>query len=162
MRFFFDTEFHEDKHGVELISLAFVKENGEEYYAINKDYDQNRATDWLKHNVIARLELVKTEQPLYRSLSNIKKDLVDFCHDMDEVWGYCAAYDWFLVARIMGGMLQKPAEWPFQPFDIEQARHEKGMWMQQLPPYHSNFTHNALHDARWTKNAYQAIHKASS
>jgi 3' exoribonuclease, RNase T-like len=160
MRYFFDTEFHEDKHGIELISIGMISEDGREYYAVNKEYDQNRANPWLKKHVVAQIEPSNYSGSIYKSLSVIKTDIEKFCNDMDEVWGWCSAHDWFLLNRLMGGMLHKPVHWPWCCFDLEQARAMKGLQPSVFPPYHSRpDVHNALADARWTREAYFAIMK---
>lgn len=55
MRYFFDTEFIEDGKTIDLISIGIVAEDGREYYAINRDCDFSKASDWVKENVIAKL-----------------------------------------------------------------------------------------------------------
>lgn len=158
MKFFFDTEFHEDKHGIELISIGIVKANGEEYYAVNSNYDQNRATPWLKENVVKKLHPSRYDKPYFRSEKQMRADIDSFCHDMTEVWGYCAAHDWYLLNRLMGGMMHKPAHWPWNCYDIKQAMMGRKVPYHALPPYHNPEVHNALNDARWTRSAYQVIY----
>lgn len=64
MKYFLDTEFHEYQKKplfgkpidtIELISIGIVDENGNEYYAICKEFDVKAAwnNDWLKQNVLA-------------------------------------------------------------------------------------------------------------
>lgn len=59
MRIYIDTEFIERKESnkvvLDLISIGLVKETGEKYYAINKDCDLSKASEWVKENVIAQL-----------------------------------------------------------------------------------------------------------
>lgn len=163
MKYFFDTEFHEDKHGIELISIGIVKENGEEYYAVNKAYDQNRATSWLKQNVIYKLQPEAYGLPFYKSEREIRTDILAFCEDMAEVWGYCSAHDWFLLCRLMGGMMSKPVHWPWNCLDIAQTLYEHGLPSSILPSYSNRAdVHNALADARWVKAALSAIEQHPS
>ena len=158
MRFFFDTEFHEDKHGIELISIGIVKESGDSYYAVNKSYDQNRATAWLKENVVAKIEPANYSFPYYKSEVDIRKDLLAFCDEMLEVWGYCSAHDWYLLCRLMGGMMNKPVHWPWVCFDIAQTLFEHNIQKTILPSYYQRHdVHNALADALWTRDAYLAL-----
>lgn len=42
MKYFFDTEFHEDGRTIDLISIGIVAEDGREYYAINRECDFDR------------------------------------------------------------------------------------------------------------------------
>ena len=76
MRYFFDTEFIEGftkplfgkpQHFIDLISIGIVAEDGREYYAISNEFDPRRADDWVKKNVIEKLEYIQTfkEDPDY-------------------------------------------------------------------------------------------------
>lgn len=78
MKFFIDTEFHEYKRTVsyifkanqhfdtiEMISIGIVSEDGNEYYAICKDFDVDAAwkNEWLRENVLKKIysQLVSME-----------------------------------------------------------------------------------------------------
>lgn len=52
MRYFMDCEFIEDGRTIDLISIGVVAEDGREYYAINKDCDFSKASDWVETNVL--------------------------------------------------------------------------------------------------------------
>lgn len=61
MKYFIDTEFIEGfhkplfgrrRHFIDLISIGIVAEDGREYYAISNEFDEKRASDWVKENVI--------------------------------------------------------------------------------------------------------------
>lgn len=60
----YDTEFLEDGHTIDLISIGIVCEDGREYYAINSDadWDRIRKDDWLMENVVAHLPTHSTGQ----------------------------------------------------------------------------------------------------
>ncbi len=55
----YDTEFLEDGHTIELISIGIVCEDGREYYAVNSEMDVDRIKrdDWLMRNVWPHLPL---------------------------------------------------------------------------------------------------------
>jgi len=55
MRIFFDCEFIEDGHIIDLISIGMIKENGSTFYAENSECDLDRADPWVKENVIPHL-----------------------------------------------------------------------------------------------------------
>ena len=66
MKYFIDTEFIEGfhkplfgkkRHYIDLISIGIVCEDGREFYAISNEYNYNKASEWVKENVII---------PLYR------------------------------------------------------------------------------------------------
>ena len=54
MRYFIDTEFKEKPNTIDLISIGIVAENGEEYYALNKDFNLKEVwkDEWLRENVL--------------------------------------------------------------------------------------------------------------
>ena len=52
MRFFIDCEFIEDGKTIDLISIGIVADDGREYYAINRDCDFSKASDWVEENVL--------------------------------------------------------------------------------------------------------------
>jgi hypothetical protein len=60
----YDTEFLEDGHTIDLISIGIVCEDGREYYAINADadWDRIRDDDWLMENVVVHLPTHSTGQ----------------------------------------------------------------------------------------------------
>lgn len=75
MRYFLDTEFHENfykpflgkrRHFIDLISIGIVAEDGREYYAISRDFDLKAAWNnhWLRENVLRSIynELLKKER----------------------------------------------------------------------------------------------------
>lgn len=53
MKYFYDTEFIDDGHIIELISIGIVADDGREYYAVNQDVSQDRIlqSTWLRDNV---------------------------------------------------------------------------------------------------------------
>lgn len=54
MKFFIDTEFKEKPNTIDLISIGIVCENGNEYYALNKDFNLSVVwkDEWLRENVL--------------------------------------------------------------------------------------------------------------
>lgn len=59
MRFYYDTEFIENGKTVDLISIGIVREDGEEYYAVNSDMPEQRILNdaWLRETVWPHLPL---------------------------------------------------------------------------------------------------------
>ena len=52
MKYFYDTEFIEDGSTIELVSIGIVAEDGREYYAVSRDFDATRASDWVVRNCL--------------------------------------------------------------------------------------------------------------
>jgi hypothetical protein len=57
MRYYFDTEFIEDGEIIDLISIGIVTEDGREYYAVNRDCNFSKASDWVLDNVLQPIGL---------------------------------------------------------------------------------------------------------
>lgn len=65
MKYFFDTEFIEGfkkplfdktRHFIDLISIGIVCEDGREYYAVSNEFNPGDADDWVRKNVIDKIE----------------------------------------------------------------------------------------------------------
>lgn len=57
MKYFYDTEFIEDGRTIDLVSIGIVAEDGREYYAQSVEFHPAKASDWVKENVLAHLEM---------------------------------------------------------------------------------------------------------
>lgn len=149
---------------IELISIGLVDNEGKEYYAINKDFDRSRCNDWVKQNVLTKLPSrviedheswwyrnygydcaeVLEPNPVYKSIAEIKDDIIRFCIgacEISEAFGittfehekkkffannelqfkaYYADYDWVLFCTIFGTMMDLPDGFPMYCFDLKQ------------------------------------------
>ncbi len=149
MRYWFDTEFHDDGHTVELISIGIVAEDGREYYAVSAEYDSNHATDWLKQNVIQQLGDVQM-----KSRRLIRQELDTFFRQggTPEFWADCGEYDWIVLRQLFGTLTDWPEGWPYLAMDIEQWRLQLGA---PAFPLQDRGLHNALDDARNAQARWQ-------
>ena len=158
-KFWFDTEFLEDGHTIEPISIGIVREDGEQYYAefeLASDVLQRiQAHTWLMANVVPHLD------GDWKPKQQIGREIIEFtrCRDEPEFWGYCAAYDWVLLNQIYGPMVEHPKAWPFYCNDISQLALDLGLNRRTFPAQDSSHgaEHNALADARWTRDTYYWI-----
>lgn len=142
MRYWFDTEFHDDGERIALVSIGVVAEDGREYYAVSADYDPGRASEWLRVNVLPLLgdgERKPREQ--------IRDELAAFLAvgGVPEFWGECDEYDWIVLRQLFGTLTDWPQGWPWLALDIEQWRLQLGA--PEFPPQ-TQSPHNALEDAR--------------
>ncbi|MGB0562260.1 MAG: 3'-5' exoribonuclease domain-containing protein [Spirulinaceae cyanobacterium] len=160
MRYFFDTEFIEDGHTIELISLGMVAADGREFYAISSDYERDRADPWLFDHVFDKLELpslgIEVARPQTRA--EIRDQLLAFVQaDADpdlEIWGAWCAYDWVVLRQLFGKMVAGPTAWPKFCFDVIQWAAQLGLSPEALTPA-PDYQHNALVDARWTQHLWR-------
>jgi hypothetical protein len=148
MRFFFDTEFLEDGQSIELISIAIVSEQGDEYYACVKDADWNRIDKdaWLKQHVL--FQLPDGDDPAWKTKAQIAKEIVAFVGDNPEFWADFGAYDWVALCQLYGKIIHMPGTWPMFFHEIQQFKELVGI--DEFPVMNDN-EHNALVDARETK-----------
>lgn len=163
MRYFIDTEFHEQPHTIELISIAVVAEDGREFYCESLDFAQHSeiANEWVKENVFPHLWHTKMgiaaewhNHPnviggFFRR-SVIGEQLRKFIgNDTPEFWGYYADYDWVVTCWLFGAMVDLPSGWPMYCCDIKQVCDQRGN--PKLPETEGN-EHHALIDARWNRS----------
>jgi hypothetical protein len=148
VRFWFDTEFHENGRTIDLISIGVVAEDGREYYAETDFAKEKCSTDWLKANVLPHLTGAERQRAL------IAKDLIAFMGEKPEIWAYYAAYDWVVLCQLFGTMMRLPNGWPMFCRDIKQLC--VAMGDPALPPQEGN-QHDALSDARWNKLAWESL-----
>lgn len=148
MKIFFDTEFIEDGHTIELLSVGLVRDDGAVYYAEPAETDRTRADEWVALNVLPHLE-----GPILPR-SQIAQEIVKFCGPTPEFWAYFSAHDWVALTQLYGKLIDHPAGWPMRCNDIAQFGHMKGV--RKLPAQTST-KHHALADAMWNRRAYEYI-----
>lgn len=150
MRYCLDCEFHEEPGSIELISIGLVCEDGREYYRVSADYDESRAHDWLKENVLPYLS--PSEERKTRSA--IASEVLRFCdpaqYGKPEFWGYYADFDWCVFCWLFGAMIDLPDGFPMYCRDIKQLADSKG---NPRLPEQGKGEHHALEDARWNLKA---------
>jgi len=155
MKYFLDTEFHEDGKTIDLISIGVVAEDGREYYAVNSDCDFDRiwtleSCQWLRDNVMPSLSAIASSE--LKTSKEIAAEILAFIgDDVPEFWGYYADYDWVVFCQLYGRMVDLPSNFPMYCNDLKQTCQSFGN--PNLPPQ-SSCEHNALHDARWNKTVY--------
>lgn len=154
MRWFIDTEFSErgHKHPIQLISIGMVSEEGDEYYAVCDDFDEESCNDFVKQHVLPKIQY------------NVREPRADIARDIRELvgeggvrpefWGYFADYDWVLFCQLFGRMIDLPRNWPQFCLDLRQYMHDHEVSRSMLPEIDENKAHSAIYDARWTRDAY--------
>lgn len=176
MRYWFDTEFMEDGHTIELLSIGIVSDDGREFYAESAEANLDHANDWVKKNVLPLLhtktvdigsgyiaERPDIEHPAVMSRSAIAESLITFARpreglridqDPPQFWAYYADYDWVVLCQLFGTMIDLPLFWPMFCMDVKQLAVSVG---DPKLPKQESIEHHALNDARWTKVAYDFL-----
>jgi hypothetical protein len=147
MKYWIDTEFIARPFAIDLVSIAVVAENGREFYAESNEADWSKASPWLLRHVRPQL----TGNAMSREeISYALRAFTD--GDREPVfWGYFPAYDWVALVSLFGGLDELPFHYPQLCLDIKQWAIELG---DPELPRQEGAQHNALSDARWTRDAW--------
>lgn len=171
MKFFFDTEFMALDARVELLSIGIVREDGQEFYAVNTDADLTHADDFVKQHVLPGLNTIPTgsvSRRRRRSVEMVRGGLRQLGQAVDEflpplpdgerheAWAYYADYDWVAFCSMWGRMVDLPSRFPWLCRDVMQLALDAGLDRSVLPEDDKD-EHHALVDARWTKRAYDQL-----
>lgn len=156
MKYFLDTEFHEDGKTIDLLSIGIVSEDGREFYAVNANADFSRiekseSCAWLRENVMPHID-----RSVAISKFTIRERVLGFVagDPSPEFWGYYADYDWVVFCQLFGRMIDLPKGFPMFCRDIKQLAVDAGN--PTLPP--QEFAeHHALADARWNRIAHDFL-----
>jgi len=156
MRYFLDTEFNEDGHAIELISIAVVAEDGREFYAVSADFEPKKCNPWVVDNVLPKLP----DRWTWRTRAAIREDLLAFVDaggSKPEFWAYYADYDWVALCQLFGRMIDLPKGWPMWCRDLKQLMQERHVEKDApgMPPQEN--LHDALADARWVRDAWKVV-----
>ncbi len=166
MRYYIDTEFNErgHEHPMELISLAMVREDGAELYAVLEDgWSPEHSNDWVKANVLPHLgesrhPWIDKRQPRVkrRDLARTVTEWISRVDSKPEFWGYYADYDWVLFCQLFGTMMDLPNGFPMFCRDLVQESERLGLTeeMKSAVPIQGH-AHNALDDARNIKARHE-------
>lgn len=155
----YDTEFLEDGSTIELISIGMVREDGAEYYAINRDMPEARIWEheWLRKNVVPSLPLtpgprvphcwLDVDHPDVKPRRQIADEVMRFVLGVDkpELWAWYAAYDHVALCQLFGRMIHLPSGFPMFTCDLKQEAVRLG---NPRVPEQLSGVHNALADAR--------------
>lgn len=149
-RFWFDTEFIENGHTIDLISIGVVRDDGYRFYSESSACDLRKANPWVQKNVVPYLNGNS------RPRSDIANDLIEFMGEKPEIWAYYADYDWVALCQLFGTMMQLPKGWPMYCRDVKQLCDSLG---NPPLPEQTGQPHNALEDAIWTKLAWEHLQR---
>lgn len=153
MKYFVDTEFSERGHvyPIQLISIGIACQDGRSLYAENYECDWGGCNEWVKANVLPRLNGPRS------TIAIIRDSIRDFVGgDAPEFWGHYCDYDWVVFCQIFGSMVDLPEGWPMYCNDLKQWAHQLGN--PKLPEQKST-EHNALNDARWNLEAWNFLNE---
>lgn len=154
-RFFYDTEFIEDGVTIDLVSIAIIGEDGEEYSAISTDFDSSKAIPWVREHVLAKLPPVTDAR--WKPKSRIRDEVLAFLtggtHD-PELWAWFGAYDHVVLCQLFGNMPALPRSLPRFTRDL---RHLWELVGEPPIPKMTAGQHDALEDARHNRRIFELL-----
>lgn len=154
MKYFYDTEFHDDGTTIDLISIGIVANDGREYYAVNADADwaRIRGHDWLTANVVSQLPPAARWKPK----AQIKDEVTEFllAAGQPELWAWYAAYDHVVLSQLFGRMLDLPDGIPMYTHDLR--AYLDYVKVRGIPAQVGGL-HDALEDARHVKVVHDYV-----
>ncbi|MGY0615622.1 3'-5' exoribonuclease domain-containing protein [Vibrio sp. FJH11] len=180
MQLYFDTEFTSLTQQARLLSLAFVDQNGREFYAEVASEQTSAFDPWIREHVISNMYWLKdpdqktfeAQQPtsyrteVYHNVQTIATQLTQWLsvYDRTEIWADCPAYDWVLLCELFGGSLNLPKNVNYKVFDLATLLRVKGLdpdieRLALLPDnqHPSGVLHNAMYDAKLLKACVNLI-----
>lgn len=156
MKYFYDTEFHEDGRTIDFISVGIVTEDGREYYAVNAeaDWPRIREHEWLMANVYPHLPHPGEWKPKRQIAREVQEFLL--ASTPPELWAWFSAYDHVVLAQLFGTMMDLPEGIPMYTNDVRSLVD----WTDvDRLPRQTGTSHDALDDARHVKAMYEHIIK---
>ena len=160
MLYFIDTEFIESgpTNPIDFISIGIASEDDRRYYAVSSEFDETKASDWVKENVISKLDISYEKR---KPNALIKKEILEFVgKDKDpEFVADFASYDWVVFCQLFGTMMDLPEHFPMFCLDVQQFKKYLN-YDGDLPENNEN-EHNALSDAQNCKDRWNFLKKSS-
>ncbi|MEH3129406.1 MAG: 3'-5' exoribonuclease [Mycolicibacterium neoaurum] len=151
----YDTEFLEDGHTIELISIGIVCADGREYYAVNADMPVDRIlrNKWLVNNVWRHLPVRGLKTGLVGSGDNIRNEVTqDGCLDRGSIrvkpkWVIANEVRDFMLAGVdtsipVGASMYHPELWAYFGAYDHVALAQLWGSMMQLPKGMPMYTHD--------------------
>ena len=186
-RYFYDTEFLDDGHWIDFISLGMVTEDGRPFYAVSSDFDLNRllGEPWLLDNVVPGLPVrlhrggngtpsalawdpEHPDFPCVRPRAIIAADVIEFVrpdkNDVPELWAYYNAHDHVALTQLFGRMVDLPEGMPKRTRDLAELRdhvraavRRRGDADDVWQPPDPDAAHNSGADAQWNLELWRAL-----
>lgn len=150
MRYFYDAEFGVTAPEVTLVSLAFVAEDGREYYAVSSEFDPMAVHPWVRDNVLPQLPPPATWKPRAR----IRDEVAEFLGADPVLWAWFGAYDHVALCQLWGTMPELPRALPRFTMDVRQLWEHLG---RPPLPAQEGGRHDALADARHCRRRWEAL-----
>jgi len=175
MKYYIDTEFIEAPNFIELISIGIKCEDGRTFYAESISFNERKACNWVKENVISKLKWYGNPKSTMRRgitryhkqekstevfgdnrlIADAIREFINNGNGPPEFWGYYADYDWVVFCWLFGSMMTLPETWPKYCKDLKQLLDDLEVPLLPAP----EGEHNALVDAIWNEELHKYLLK---
>ena len=171
---FFDTEFTGSRKSACLISIGFVSEENEQFYAVLTDYDPSDIDDWLRKNVIENLasqsaNIIGTKAEVASAIRAWMEKTSD--GEKIQMVSDVLAFDWVLFCDLFGSAFDIPECVHYIPMDLGTKFAINGLdpdtnridFAEERNPSLANLAklklkkHNALYDAIIIKECWESL-----
>jgi hypothetical protein len=180
MNIFFDSEFTGLIKDTTLISLCFISENGDSFYAEFTDYDKSQVDEWIQANIIYKLLYnskrhfsekdydTKFKKWVFKDEKNVVlkhlKEWFNLIGHEDvryKFWGDFPVYDWILITDLFGGHKFLPSNFCIRPFDISVLFEISGLYYAtnryKFAELDASNMHNCSYDTLAIKKCYEKL-----
>ena len=159
-RIFYDLQFDQaTTSGIIPISIGMVDQKNNQLYLVNKSYDWERSTSWLKQNVQPYVKDVSDYQKC--TLEQMRDKVLQFIdpspHREIKLYGYYSAYDHVALCKLFGTMEDLPEGIPWYTNDLQQSLDYYKDSIQNLGLQQSAQPHCALSDAKFNLQLFKAL-----
>lgn len=159
-RFFYDMEFDEThENSIYPISIGIVDQEGNELYLINKEYNWNLASQWLKIHVYPYVK--DAPDRIKVNVETMKTKILQFLNPGPskniKLYGYYSAYDHVCFCKLFGTMNDLPDNLPKYTIDLQQLLDYFHQTKESLNISQQIDQHNPLSDAKFNLQLFKAI-----
>lgn len=144
---FFDTEFTDFKD-MDLISIGIVSQHLHEFYAENAEYDQSWCNDFVKSEVVSKLQGGEHALPYAQLKEKLQLWISDLLEEYSTVlFVFDYSGDWFLLGDLLFDYPQKDK--------VKGQKDELEAGIELYFMHDRSNEHHALHDAKALFNGFK-------
>lgn len=144
---FFDTEFTDFKD-MDLISIGIVSQHLHEFYAENSEYNKAWCNDFVKSEVLTKLQGGEYAMPYGQIKENLQIWISDLLEEYSSVlFIFDYSGDWFLLGDLLFDYPQKDK--------VKGQKDELEAGIELYFMYDRSNEHHALHDAKALFNGFK-------
>lgn len=134
-RLFFDCEFIDCGHHIELLSIGIVRDDGQTYYAEPAEADFTQASPWVKQHVMRSMLRCQPGEDINPAeweatvtpRAQIAAEIESFAGPGPRWYAYVDHYDWICLSQLYGPLVDRPAHWPWGSINLATLAEQVGI-----------------------------------